>query len=231
MLIYLLQDKERNTIAMKNIFGIVISYVFVAIVIIVAKFFEKAGKEASRKFIHIALANWWFIAMYFFNNVILLSLVPLSFVIINYISYKKNLISIMERSEDEKDGLGTVYYAFSLLILSIFTFGIIKRPEIGLCSVLIMGYGDGFAAIIGRSVKSFKYKIGKTEKTFAGSATMLFISFLILAIFLCNIGANLWIVKSILIAICVTVIEAISIKGTDNITVPILACLLLTIMI
>ena len=74
---------------MKNIIGIVLSYVFIAIIIVAAKFFEKAGKEASRKFIHIMLSNWWFLAMYFFDNVIWASIVPLSFVIINYISTKK----------------------------------------------------------------------------------------------------------------------------------------------
>lgn len=216
---------------MKNIVGIILSYVFVAIIIIAAKFFEKAGKEASRKFIHIMLCNWWFLAMYFFDNAILASIVPLSFVIINYISYKKNLISVMEREEQEKDGLGTVYYALSLFLLSIFTFGIIKKPEIGLCSILIMGYGDGLAAIIGRSVKSMPYKIGKTKKTLAGSATMLFISFVITAIFLCSVNAELWMLKSILVAISVTILEAVSIKGTDNITVPIFACLLLTTMV
>lgn len=216
---------------MKNIVGIILSYVFVGIIIIAAKFFEKAGKEASRKFIHIMLCNWWFLAMYFFDNAILVSIVPLSFVIINYISYKKSLISVMEREEQEKDGLGTVYYALSLFLLSIFTFGIIKKPEIGLCSILIMGYGDGLAAIIGRSVKSMPYKIGKTKKTLAGSATMLFISFVITAIFLCSVNAGLWMLKSILVAISVTILEAVSIKGTDNITVPIFACLLLTTMI
>ena len=115
---------------MKNIIGIVLSYVFIAIIIVAAKFFEKAGKEASRKFIHIMLSNWWFLAMYFFDNVIWASIVPLSFVIINYISYKKDLIKVMERDAKEKDGLGTVYYALSLFLISIFTFGIIKRPEI-----------------------------------------------------------------------------------------------------
>lgn len=216
---------------MKNILGIVLSYVFVAIIIVAAKFFEKAGKEASRKFIHIMLCNWWFLAMYFFDNVICASIVPLSFVVINYISYKKDLISVMERDEKDKDGLGTVYYALSLFILSIFTFGIVKRPEIGLCAILIMGYGDGLAAIIGRSVKSFPYKIGKTKKTLAGSATMLFISFFIVAIFLGSINSNLWWLKAVLVAISVTVLEAVSIKGTDNITVPVFACLLLTTMV
>lgn len=216
---------------MKNVLGIVFSYVFVAVIIVAAKFFEKAGKEASRKFIHIMLCNWWFLAMYFFDNVIYASIVPLTFVVINYISYKKNLISVMERDEQDKDGLGTVYYALSLFILSIFTFGIIKRPEIGLCSILIMGYGDGLAAIIGRSVKSIPYKIGKTKKTLAGSCTMLFISFVIVAIFLASVNADLWMLKAVLLAISVTILEAVSIKGTDNITVPVFACLLLTTMI
>lgn len=216
---------------MRNLVGIVLSYVFVAIIIIAAKFFEKAGKEASRKFIHIMLSNWWFLAMYFFDNVFFASLVPLSFVIINYISYKKNLIKVMEREESEKDGLGTVYYAISLFLISIFTFGIIKRPEIGLCSILIMGYGDGLAAIIGRSVKSLPYKIGKTKKTIAGSATMFFISFFIVAIFLASISSPMWYLKAVLVAISVTVIEAVSIKGTDNITVPVFACLLLTVIL
>ena len=216
---------------MKNIIGIVVSYIFVALIIVVAKFFENKGKEASRKFIHIMLCNWWFIAMYFFDNVICASIVPLSFVVINYISYKKNLISVMERDEQDKDGLGTVYYALSLFILSIFTFGIIKRPEVGLCAILIMGYGDGLAAIIGRSIKSLPYKICETKKTLAGSITMMIISFIVVAIFLGSINANLWWLKAILLAISVTVLEAVSIKGTDNITVPIFAALLLTTMI
>lgn len=216
---------------MKNVAGIILSYVFIAVIIVAAKFFEKAGKEASRKFIHIMLSNWWFLAMYFFDNAVWASIGPLSFVIINYISYKKNLIKVMEREEDEKDGLGTVYYALSLLIIAIFTFGIIKRPEVGLCAILIMGYGDGLAAVIGRSVKSPSYKIGETKKTVAGSATMFFISFFIVAIFLASISSPMWILKATLLAISVTVIEAVSIKGTDNITVPIFACLLLTVMI
>lgn len=212
---------------MQNLLGIIVSYIFIGIVIIAAKFFEKAGEETSRKFIHIMLANWWFIAMYFFTNAFWASLVPMSFVIINYISYKKNLISVMERKE--QDGLGTVYYAISLLIISIIAFGIIKKPEIGLCPILIMGYGDGLAAVIGKSIKSYEYKILETKKSVAGSTTMFLISFIILAIFLYTTGNNLWILKSIILAVILTIVEAISIKGTDNLTIPILTCIILAI--
>ena len=60
---------------------------------------------------------------------------------------------------------------------------------------------------------------------------MLFISFVIVAIFLASTGSNLWMLKAVLLAISVTILEAVSIKGTDNITVPIFASLLLTTMI
>lgn len=212
---------------MNNIIGIAISFVFVGVVIASARLFEKLGEEASRKYIHIVLCNWWFIAMYFFDNAIWSSIVPFIFVVINYISYKKNWITVMER--EKQDGLGTVYYAISLFILSIISFGIIHNPLIGLGGILVMGYGDGLAAVIGAKVKSKEYKIGDTNKTFAGSATMFIVTFIILSIFF--IHGDVWYIKAIISSIIITVIEAISVKGTDNITVPLATSGLLYILL
>lgn len=209
---------------MNNWLGILVSYLAIFLVIITARLFEKKGKEASRKFIHIALGNWWLIAMYFFNNIWFAIFPPATFVIINYISYKKDVIKVMEREENEKEGLGTVYYALALLIMVIVTFGIINKPLIGLVSIFVMAYGDGFAAIIGKKVKSKKYKVFDTEKSIAGSATMFIISFIIVAIYLGATHSPLWILKSLICSFILTLIEAVSVKGTDNITVPI-ACL------
>lgn len=203
---------------MSNLIGIIASYAFIIVVIIVAKLFEKIGKEASRKFIHIALCNWWFIAMYFFTNAVWASIVPLSFVIINYISYKKNIISVMER--DNQDGLGTVYYAISLFVLAIISFGVLNNPLIGLAGSLVMGYGDGLAAILGRKISSKEFKVGNGKKTLVGSATMFIITFIILAIFLIDI--QFWYIKAIIASIIITIVEAVSVKGTDNLTVPII---------
>lgn len=212
---------------MNNILGIVVSYLFIGIVILTAKFFEKWGKEAGRKYIHIVLCNWWFIAIYFFDHAIWASIVPLSFVIINYLSYKKDLIKIMER--EKQDGLGTVYYAVSLFILTIISFGILNNPYVGLVGILVMGFGDGFAAVIGQTIKSKEYKIGNTTKTIAGSFTMFVITFIILVIAL--YGFEFGIIKAIVASFIITIVEAISIKGTDNITVPLVTSLLYTILI
>ena len=79
---------------MRNIFGLIVSIIFIGLVLVCGKVFEKAGKEASRKFIHIMLSNWWIIAMIFFDNVWMAAILPFLFVIINYISYKFNIINL-----------------------------------------------------------------------------------------------------------------------------------------
>lgn len=212
---------------MQNWIGILVSYIFIFLMIIGGKLFEKVGKEASRKFIHIMLGNWWLIAMYFFNNVWFAAFVPLTFVIINYISYKKDIIKVMEREENKKDGLGTVYYACSLLILVIITFEVLNKPILGLVPIFVMAFGDGLAAIFGKLIKSKKYKVYDTEKSIAGSLTMFIVSFIIISIYLIYINNPFWYLKAIIISLIITVLEAISIKGTDNITVPIATLIML----
>lgn len=218
-----------------NIIGIIASYLYVGLVIVGGKLFEKRGKEASRKFIHIMLGNWWIIAMHFFTNVWSAIFVPLTFVVINYLSYKKNIIKVMER--DEQDGFGTVYYAVALLILAIISFGIYKNPVLGLVPTLVMAYGDGLAAVIGKSVKSKKYKLGEAKKSFAGSLTMFVISTLLIGTYLLfDYGTILfwrtthWPVVTCLMGFAITALEAVSGKGWDNITVP-LGTLALLILI
>lgn len=217
-----------------NWLGILVSYLYIGGIIVGAKIFEKKGEEVSRKFIHIMLGNWWIIAMYFFSNVWFAIFVPTTFVIINYLSYKNNLIKIMERKE--QDGLGTVYYAISLLIMAIISFGIFKKPSLGLVPTLVMAYGDGFAAIFGKLIKSKRYKLGETKKSFAGSFTMFLISTILIGGYLAFIHNDIfwqtahWPVVACLIGFAITALEAVSGKGTDNITVPLSTMALLILI-
>ena len=217
---------------MNNVFGILVSIFYIGIVIASANVFEKAGKEASRKFIHIMLSNWWIIAMIFFEDAIMAAILPALFIIINYLSYKKGIISVMEREEGEenKESLGTVFYAVSLFILSLVTFGPLDEPLIGLCGIFVMGYGDGFAAVIGQAVKSKEYVIKGNTKSIAGSLTMFIITLMIVAGYFTYINASYIVLKAILVAIIMTIVEAVSIKGTDNISVPLLTSLLVMLM-
>ena len=223
---------------MRNLFGLIISFLFIGIVILSAKIFEKAGKEASRKYVHIVLSNWWIIAMVFFDNPFVAAIGPAVFVVVNFLSYKFNLIKSIERDEGERDGLGTVYYALTLFILAVLMFGPLKNysskiwgPTIGLVGVAVMGYADALASIIGRSVKSPSYTISTSTKTLAGSGAMLATTFIIASGFLAYSNIPLWYFKALMIALVDTVFEAVSIKGTDNLTVPLATVFMILLMI
>ena len=45
-----------------------------------------------------------------------------------------------------------------------------------------MGYGDGFAAVIGQAVNSPKFKIANNTKSVAGCLTMFLVTFIILTL-------------------------------------------------
>lgn len=214
---------------MQNVYGIILAYVYIGLLFGLSKIFEKYSTEISRKFIHITLAGYWIIAMFFFDNVIWASIAPASFVIINSLSYKYKLIKTMER--EEQDGFGTIYFAIAILILSIMTFGIINKPIVGLAGMFVMCFGDGFAAVIGKKLGKKKYEIGNTVKSYIGSFTMLIISFGIIFAVFNYLGTQYTIAKAILVAIIATVFEAVSIKGTDNITVPLLTSSLVFFLI
>jgi len=213
---------------MRNIYGLVISILYIGLVIGISGLFSKASKEASRKFIHIMLANWWIIAMIFFDNMWIAGILPALFIIINYASYKFDIIKSMERDDDsgEEKTLGTVFYAVSLLIVVILCFGFFKNTIIGLVGILVMGYGDGFAAIAGKSIKSKEFSILGGKKSLAGCSTMFIISLIIISCALAYLNIQFWYIKSIIIALVATIFEAISVKGTDNLTVPIITTLM-----
>ena len=216
---------------MNNVLGIIISFVYIAVLMFAAKYFEKFDKEASRKFIHILLANWWLIIMAFCDNIIPALIPPIAFVIINFISYKSNVIKVMERNEEDKDGLGTVYYAISLIPLVILSFGLTDNRLIGLIGLFIMAYGDGFASLVGKSVESKSYTIFGTKKTIAGSLAMFVTAFIISLAVFAYVNSGLYILKALIIAIVATILEAISAKGTDNITVPVIVSVITYFMI
>src|SRR5690606_15834585 len=119
------------------------SYGFIAIIILLSTLLSKKGiigSEGSRKFIHIGIANWYFLALIFIedpNDFWWLIIPPISFVGLNYISYKKQLISSMER--DGKGNLGTVYYPIALLIVLILSFEVFNNPYLGLMGAFVIG--------------------------------------------------------------------------------------------
>lgn len=211
---------------MKNILGIVVSFVYIGVLMLSAGYFEKLDKEASRKFIHILLSNWWLIAMAFFDHWIYAIIPPLAFVVINFVSYRGNLIQVMERDKENNSSLGTVYFAFSLIPLVLLSYVVTNNHWIGFVGFFIMAYGDGFAAIVGKTIKSKEYTIFGDTKTLAGSSVMFVTAFMITLAVFAYCHTEWFVLKAILLSLVATILEAISAKGTDNVTVPVITSII-----
>lgn len=208
-----------------NILGIIISFIFVLSIIGVSTILTKKriiSGEASRKFIHIGVCNWWIIAMIYFDNRYYAAIVPALFVVINYISYKYKVIEAMERDGGKKD-LGTVYYAISLLILALLTLGDSGKGYIGALGILTMGYGDGFAAVVG-TFKGTKYiPIGRNLKSKEGTLTMLVATFAVITLILgvcTDISITGVILYAVVLSVVATLLELFTPHGLDNLSVP-----------
>lgn len=218
---------------MNNIYGIAVSFGFVFFIIWLSAILTKQGilsGESSRKFIHIGVSNWWIIAMIFFDSSFYAAIVPGCFVVLNYISYRKNLFKVMERERSKKD-LGTVYFAVSLLILSIVTFSRGSHPYIGALGILIMGYGDGFAAIFGTRYTRYSFKIWNSTKTLSGSFAMFVFSFLAAFVILKIYSPVSYLLPSLVLALSATIIELVSPFGLDNLSVPLLSTWIYTMLV
>ena len=210
----------------RNILGIIVSLVFIFGVIGVSTILLKIkwlSNEGSRKFIHIVLSGWWIIAMKYFDNIYYASFVPLLFVVVNYISYKKAIFKSMEREDKSVNDLGTVYYVVTLFILAITTLGNEELKYIGAIGIFVMGFGDGFAAVIGKKFGKAKYEIFNSKRTVEGTLTMFVVSFIVIAIILniyTPIGVAELIIKTLIISIIATILEGITPYGLDNLSVP-----------
>ncbi len=219
---------------MNNLIGMILSIGFVFLVIIISEVLKRTINldiETTRKFIHIGVSHWWLIAMVLIPDIKYAVVPPLVFIVLNYISYRKNLFGSMERKEGTSD-LGTVYFPIALMILVLFTWNesILKQEAkyIGAIGILIMGYGDGFASLVGKKLGRLKFKIFRNKKSIEGSIAMFIFSFLItlIVLFWANGFSLTNVYITFTIAAAATFIEAITPLGLDNLTVPILSSLL-----
>lgn len=185
------------------------------------KFLSIKG-EGIRKFIHISTSFLIFPLLYLIQNPSLRYFGPVFFIVFNGVASYGGMGKIIGM-EDEKRHLGLVIYPLSVLILVfLYNTGVINIYS-AQSGVLIMGLGDGMAALLGRKWGRHKYKVSKVgEKSIEGTAAMFVFSFLVVY-FLSP--SSLFI--SLLVAIVATVAENISPSGIDNFTVPLISAFVL----
>lgn len=197
--------------------GYILTYLYLGLLLFITyilnKYF-KVNEIITRKLVHINVSFCYVIFYYFFGNSFHIIIPPLTFILLNYISYKKNIFKGMENN---KETLGTVFYPISVLIMAIITYAVPQfYPYFGI-GLFCMAFGDGLAPLIAGYLKSMKIY---NNKTLVGTLTVFIISIIVVILFnqIFSLGVEAF--SIILIGVVSSLLELIGINGYDNLYLP-----------
>ena len=213
---------------MRDWLGLIVSYVFIFAVIGTSGWLKRRGRlspAGARSFVHIGVSHWWVIAMASMSNPWIASIGPLTFILLNALSLRTGLFAAME---GERRDLGTVLFPVSLLILVNLCWRGLLPLYAGGIGVLVMGWGDGLASVIGRRLGRGELRLLWARKSRAGSLAMFLASWVVVAAFTALFQPARPLVQSLMLVPAATAgvaatVELLSPLGLDNLTVPLLA--------
>ena len=210
-----------------NLIGVLVSYLYILIIlaaVTLALKKEIVGRGVGRKIIHIGVCHWWFIALLMIDGLGWALVGPVSFIIINFIIARKDLLPGMNNENGRN--YGTVYFPVTLVILLLAVYRFRFSPAAAGAGVMVMGWGDGMAAVAGEKINSPSVMIFGNRKSLAGSCAMFIFSFAVLCAAYIFSGAAPDFLLIFLISAAATAVEFITPYGLDNLSVPITVTLL-----
>jgi phytol kinase len=202
--------------------GVIIVYVYVAsLILITDRVISKRYPMFGRKFLHIMTGNIAFILPLFNTREIMVFLAAAPFILFTFmISPYSPVKSMQIKASKAGHGLGLVYYSITWTVLGYLFF---NHKEIIAVGILAMSYGDGLASVIGVKYGGRTYNVFGDVKSYAGSCVMFLSTFIIMIVALIFYDVSLShivLFYLVFIAFITTLVEGLTPKGIDNITVP-----------
>ena len=198
-------------------FTVILLYLFsIFLISIVFKKYNEDSKEIVRKIIHIGIGPLIPIAIFLKidqNSALIFTGIITLLILINY-NYK-----IFPTIEDvERKSFGTLFYCISLFILISLFWD--KDPYSLITGFFVMTFGDGLAALVGKTFNSRSWILFQQKKSLIGTITMLLTSMIVVS----SLGyaqQNSFNLNYFTVAFIATLLEQFSILGIDNLIVPI----------
>ncbi len=177
--------------------------------------------EYVRKFIHILTSFIIIPAELYIKNPVYRLLVPFLFILINSFAVLTGLTGTLGLGRKGRKA-GLVIYPVSVTVLVLLEICGVISPSSAICGTLIMGLGDGMAAVAGKLLGKHGYRVyGRYDKSLEGSLAMAFFTAAVLLTF-----TRMSILRALAVSLLVTLIENFSPSCVDNISVPVLSALL-----
>ena len=121
----------------------------------------------------------------------------------------------------ERKTRGSEYYPLAIWLVFVIA---ADRKWLYVSAVLTLAVADAFAALIGTRYGKHRYQVEDEYKSVEGSLGFFVIAFIVNAVPLLTMTAlphAVAILSALLVAMLVTIFEAISLRGTDNLFVPV----------
>ena len=182
--------------------------------------------ELNRKIVHVFMGLLISSSALMFSSNLLPTIIGLSFIVVNLISLKINAFPGI--NSQERESYGTIYFPLSYSLIVLFFW---EESNFVMTSLLILSISDPIAGYMGEKLGSSReFKIWYDKKTFHGTLTFFLLTIIILSLSIFYLEEyNL--VQSILfiliISIFTTVSEIMSIKGSDNLSIPLISILMM----
>ena len=199
-------------------YGYLFGIGYASVCLILSLFIYKLGvpKKVTRKIVHILVGFEWVILYSFFGAGLHFLAVCVFFLCLLTLAYKKSLMPMI--SSESNNAPGTVYYAVAMTGVAIVG---CFNPDVMLpfgVAILCTSFGDGFAGVVGQAITKYNPKI-YVNKSLYGSVANFVMSSGAAAVLNRIYGMSLTVSEIIWIGVLSVVLELVTGRGLDNITI------------
>lgn len=215
---------------LSDLISLAIAFLYVAALLSVTEILRRVFHvplNLTRKIVHVGVGMTALVITAFFRDWTIAIIGPLVFIGVNYFSYRRKLFSGVETGEAGQ--FGTIYFPLSFVLLTPLLWSF---PVLLAAAFMPMTWGDAAAAILGTRFGSRRFTLFGQSSSVEGSLAMFVFSFVgtDLALMLFGQPPIPSAAISLATALIAAIAEALSPKGVDNLTVPIVSAAILVTM-
>jgi len=123
----------------------------------------------------------------------------------------------------ERQSYGEYFFALGVIVSALLFLP--ASPGAFTAGMLVLGFADSAASLVGRRFGKHTYHVFGEKRSWEGSVAACMVSFVVL------LGVGVHLPSALAGAVLLTLTEALSVRGSDNLTLPVLAGLVTSISI
>jgi phytol kinase len=201
--------------------ALVLSYLYVTAIVGLAELIRRRAGfsvDFTRKVVHVGVGVWIVPTLLLFDDWRWAIVPPATFVALNLLSYRKSLVGAME--EADKSNLGTILFPIAFIVLIAWLWPMGRFDAIA-GGILVLALGDAAAALVGRRFGRTRYRVGSSTRTAEGTAAMIVFSVAALVAATSLFESDVSTPALLGVAALAGGLEGVSVRGLDNLVVPV----------